>query len=502
MKLSTEQSDIIQASQKLGEGEILKIDACAGSGKTSTLVEVVKANPDKKYLYLAFNRSIADKAGTLFPGNCVSMTIHSLAYRHMFHQRKPMLGNIKVSDLRGKFPELNNYLLYELLMQYRNFLNSDGENYPSRKIRKIFSLVENGELPCMHDHYLKVFSMMTGEDQGLSDAFDCILIDESQDASPVMLSIMAKATCSKIFVGDSHQSIYGFRGAINALANQPASVVKHLSISFRSTQEVLDKANFAIGYYNNKVYEGQVPYVHMKCFSPEVKLRNEQHAIITRTNSKLVDVIAEYVDEPEKAVLLKKPEDVFKMPIAIYEFIFTKKRSFFGDLSFLNEFKDLEMLKEYAEQTGDGEIKTAIRIADKYKKFLYTLKKKAALMNKADAPVVLTNAHTSKGLEWKSVQLEDDFPDLADVFARCYLAQAEDVEYLQTLSLIERQNLIFYDLLQELNLYYVAITRAQQTVEDFTANSNYQSETVLAKHIDACLKKYKQMIKSNERIAL
>ena len=60
MNLSDEQSEIIQASQQLREGEILKIDACAGSGKTSTLVEIVKANPDKEFLYLAFNRNIAD----------------------------------------------------------------------------------------------------------------------------------------------------------------------------------------------------------------------------------------------------------------------------------------------------------------------------------------------------------------------------------------------------------------------------------------------------------
>ena len=501
MNLSDEQSEIIQASQQLREGEILKIDACAGSGKTSTLVEIVKANPDKEFLYLAFNRNIADKAGGLFPSNCVSMTIHSLAYRHLFRHQKPLLGNIKVSDLRDKFPEMNNYLLYELLVQYKDFLNSDRPSIPSRKIRKIFSLVESGQLPCMHDHYLKVFEMMTAEEQGISDSYDCILIDESQDANPVMLSIMAKASCSKIFVGDSHQSIYGFRGAINALSNQQASIVKHLSISFRSTQQVLDKANLYVDYYNHEVYDGEVPYIRMKCHSQEVQLRNEQHAIITRTNSKLVDVIHEYMDTPEEALLLKRTEEVFRMPIAMYEFRYKKKRDFFGDLAFLNDFKGLEALEEYAEETGDNEIRTAIRIAEKYKKALYVMKSKAAMMNNVQAPVVLTNAHTSKGLEWKSVQIEDDFPDLGDLYAKCYLAPVDDADYMQTLPLMERRNIVFYDFLQELNLYYVAITRAQVEVTDLSDNGMYASAEELRKHTDTCMMKHIKMMKS-ESVAL
>ena len=496
MKLSEEQSEIIKVSQQLREGEILKIDACAGSGKTSTLVEIVKANPRKEFLYLAFNRSIADKAGSIFPSNCVAMTIHSLAFRHLFHRQKPFLGNIKVSDLREHFSLLNNYKLYELLMQYKAFLNSDEDVIPTRGIQRIFNLVNEGKLPCMHDHYLKIFEMMSPKEQGLSDQFDCILIDESQDANPVMLNIIRKASCSKIFVGDSHQSIYGFRGAINALASQKASVVKHLSISFRSTQEVLDKANLYVSFFNNEVYEGQVPYIHMKCHSQTVELRNEQHAIITRTNSKLVDIIAEYMDTPEEALLLKRPDDVFKMPIALYEFMHKRKRDFFGDLAFLNDFKNKDELEDYAEETGDNEINVAIRIADKYKKMLYVMKNKAAMMNSPKAPVVLTNAHTSKGLEWKSVQIEDDFPDLGDVYARCYLAPVEDAELMESLPLVERRSIVFYDFLQELNLYYVAITRAQVEVTDLSDNGKYDNEEELSKHRDTCMAKHIKIMRA------
>jgi len=59
-----EQKEIIR--QVLKE-ERLKIKAFAGSGKTSTLKMVAEAYPDKKFLYLAFNRRIADEALEKFP---------------------------------------------------------------------------------------------------------------------------------------------------------------------------------------------------------------------------------------------------------------------------------------------------------------------------------------------------------------------------------------------------------------------------------------------------
>ncbi len=84
MRASLEQIEIIKASQGLQAGQVMKIDACAGSGKTTTLVAVANVNPQKRFLYLAFNRSIADKANQVFPANTRAMTMHSMAYRHLF----------------------------------------------------------------------------------------------------------------------------------------------------------------------------------------------------------------------------------------------------------------------------------------------------------------------------------------------------------------------------------------------------------------------------------
>ena len=77
--LTPEQERIIAISKAMQANESLKIQACAGSGKTSTLVEITKANPNAKFLYLAFNKSIVEEAKSKFPDNVSIKTTHALA---------------------------------------------------------------------------------------------------------------------------------------------------------------------------------------------------------------------------------------------------------------------------------------------------------------------------------------------------------------------------------------------------------------------------------------
>ena len=56
--LTHEQEEVVKTSKRLGTGDILLVNACAGSGKTTTCLEVAKANPNKSILYLVFNNSL------------------------------------------------------------------------------------------------------------------------------------------------------------------------------------------------------------------------------------------------------------------------------------------------------------------------------------------------------------------------------------------------------------------------------------------------------------
>ena len=81
MQLTKEQTSIISS-----DGNI-KINAVAGSGKTTTIISYAESRPKKsKILYLAFNKSVKLEASKKFKSkklfNVDVQTAHSLAFKH------------------------------------------------------------------------------------------------------------------------------------------------------------------------------------------------------------------------------------------------------------------------------------------------------------------------------------------------------------------------------------------------------------------------------------
>jgi hypothetical protein len=67
--------------------------------------------------------------------------------------------------------------------------------------------------PLDHDSYLKMWQIS----QPVLD-FDVIIFDEAQDADPVMVNIIENQSAIKLWVGDTQQQIYAWRGAVNTLS--------------------------------------------------------------------------------------------------------------------------------------------------------------------------------------------------------------------------------------------------------------------------------------------
>src|ERR1700754_2881893 len=81
MNLTKEQIAIVQSS-----GDI-EINAVAGSGKTTTLIEYARARSGEKILYLAFNRAVKMEAerklGKKGASNAEVETAYSPAFSHV-----------------------------------------------------------------------------------------------------------------------------------------------------------------------------------------------------------------------------------------------------------------------------------------------------------------------------------------------------------------------------------------------------------------------------------
>ena len=121
MELTSQQEAVV--AQRVGKGEILLVNAYAGTGKTTTLEWIARSNPDRRYLYLCFNRDNAAEARRRFPPNCECSTIHSKAW-HAVGRQFGKLGNLRPRIVMEVFHLAAPYLAVYVIDTLNVFLHS------------------------------------------------------------------------------------------------------------------------------------------------------------------------------------------------------------------------------------------------------------------------------------------------------------------------------------------------------------------------------------------
>lgn len=267
--------------------------------------------------------------------------------------------------------------------------------------------------PVTHDTYLKLFQLSAPD---LSKRWDMILFDEAQDANPVISSLVLTQNCNVVLVGDRHQQIYRFRGADNAL-NAPALESADrlwLTQSFRFGSAVAEMANVLLAR------QEETHPVIGNGGSGEVVDRLPadilRYTVLSRTVAGVIGA-ALYESMKEKRVFwvggiegykTEELEDLYWFSVDMPERMRTPRLS--------REYRDFEEYKSIAKATSDVEMNQAIGLLDKYfplPQKLQVLRRQATTSEK-DADVVVSTAHRSKGLEWDTVILNDDFSDITD----------------------------------------------------------------------------------------
>lgn len=437
-ELTTEQKEIRDCSSTLQKNESLKINAFAGAGKTSTLTAITDFMPSKNFLYLAFNSSIVNEAQSKFNSNVFVTTTHSLAYSQIIDENGYTLKKnegYSIHDLQ-RILDCSEDIAFDVLKIFSIFCNTSYENINGTRMdytartgasftyaERFYNLMKNNEIDVTHDFYLKEFSLI-GDLSRYS--FDYVLLDEAQDTNPVVLNVFKKLVGAKILVGDTHQTIYQFRGSINVMETYESTYTFYLSTTFRCTENIVADANKILSKYKGE----KVPIVS-KATKKEVK----NCAYISRTNSQLIFLIAKFEDFR----LYKDVDELFMPAIQIHLFLSNKKDSISKEFEFLKNKKDKAELVEYIERYELIELSSALRIAELFKGYLYVLRKKAKDKNNKRSKNIFITAHKSKGLEFDSVVIESDFKNLTKINNESKL-------------------------IEEANLLYVAITRARYKI--------------------------------------
>lgn len=141
--LTQEQTLILKA---FTIGETFKVNAYAGTGKTFTLRALAEANPQRRFLYVGFNRRIVDEAQLVFPQGYVSCkTAHQLAYARTpdyVRERvtadtqdllKTMTQWVQTSTHLGKLTDVTSLCETLLMPALQQFKQSDLLSMPAQK---------------------------------------------------------------------------------------------------------------------------------------------------------------------------------------------------------------------------------------------------------------------------------------------------------------------------------------------------------------------------------
>lgn len=478
MQLTNEQQSV------LATNENLVINAVAGSGKTTTLIEYARTRPSNcKILYLAFNKTVKTEAQSKFKAagimNVQVETAHSLAFDwvvkpgvyklttgYKVYEWRDMLG-INTGDLHTDFilaGHVNRFISYfcnsnATRVQDLDYLAvlSDPKakgfvkNYYKQLeayTRTALAKMDKAEIAVTHDFYLKKFQLLEPILH-----YDYILFDEGQDASAAMLHVFLRQPGIKIIVGDVHQQIYGWRFAINSLQSVSFPVY-YLSHSFRFNDEVAFVANKVLSWKKQLKHAPAVQVIGrgpgsspstLKATLGRSNLTLLLHAIMLWQNGGLQKLYFEghinsYTFAEEGASLY----DVLNL--------YNGKHAKIRD-RLIAGMKTMKELEDYISKTEDNSLAIIVELVKEYGNQLPGLieeLKSHHVSSKEEAEMIFSTVHKCKGMEYDEVTLLNDF--------------ITEEKLRKAIQAIGTEKIGQHDLnrlSEEVNILYVALTRAK-----------------------------------------
>jgi DNA helicase-2/ATP-dependent DNA helicase PcrA len=329
------------------------VEAVAGSGKTTTIVEAANRIPSNfRCLFLAFNKSIAEELKSRLPAHVEARTMNSLGAGIVFkHAGRRSLTQDKLdrvvketitrSELGSEFIPTFKFPLRCVVRCMKNLgVRPDelvGDTWVAIREQVIAEcddldaeFLESWEFK--GQKFFEVLSRLASlaidvtvraEDIDFDDQiylpiyhgwklrpYDFIFVDESQDLSPSnrkLLKLVSNRYTRFCFVGDSRQAIYSFRGAdsrsLQAIKEEFGADSLPLSICYRCPKDVVRMAQglapeieYHGGNEDGKVSVGTVN------FNPDAFKAND--LIVCRLNAPLVRAAIQLAKKGKRCVIL------------------------------------------------------------------------------------------------------------------------------------------------------------------------------------------------------
>lgn len=465
------------------------ISACAGSGKSTSIVSIIKLIPSsQKCIFLAFNKSVAEELSIKLKDikNASVRTSHSLGYAILrrnvgndieldeYKYRTFLKSNIAdlttVQDSIQTRQQLSEYLdVIYVLFNFARF------NY-CQSVKEIDEIAKKYNIPIQYDECDVVLKLMEWGKRHtevvdftdmvwlpvelnmkpLGLQYDWVLVDEAQDQSIISIELFKK--CFKrgtrsVCVGDPAQSIYSFAGsseeAFKKICDMPNTQVFDLPISYRCDKNIVKLANNYVPTMLSRDTAGDGIVLH-GCHIIDLK---DNDMVLARTKAPLVKLYTKLLKRGKNCYI--KGQDIGSNLIKILEDYDIEdlnprldKDGVFMRL-YNKLFKDRNNLMEkrgmdYDDATLSSSImeeydtiNTLTVLSEKCKTKTELIAHIKNIFTNEEKGICLSTVHKAKGLE------------ADNVYILCHSAMPSKLAQQE------------WEKKQEINLIYVAYTRAK-----------------------------------------
>ena len=309
--------------------ENLIVNAVAGSGKTSTILEAMNRLPqDQRCLFVAFNKHIADELAAKVPMQAEARTLHSLGMQVLRDNRS---GRMKVN--KNKVANLIKYKMFDLDKQKKKCFTVLKPLCQLMALIKAHEHSDSSHWEELAEHYgvetredltnnLDILMELDRKQTSVIDFddmiyqpiifgypfpnYDVVFVDEAQDLNPIQMTFVQRLKSRIIAVGDTNQAIYGFRGAdTNAISNLTARIgakTLPLSICYRCPKSVVAEAKKLVPHIEtfSGSPEGSVQNISLNSFREQV---TADAYVLCRVTADLVEECMEQIRRGRKATV-------------------------------------------------------------------------------------------------------------------------------------------------------------------------------------------------------
>ena len=251
------------------------------------------------------------------------------------------------------------------------------------------------QLPLGHDGYLKLWALGRPV-----IAAEYILLDGAQDSNPAVLGVLAAQRSQIVYVGDRHQQIYEWRGAVNAMDRITSCREAYLTRSFRFGPAIAAAATAVIEMLGEtKPLEGN-PAVRSS-IGPVAS----PSAILARTNAGVMTEVIGMLDVQRTPHLVGGVNELLRL----LDDVTALKAGQPGSCPEFIGFSSWDEVVQFAESEEGESLRMFVQLVQRFGELHLLWALRRVSDSEARADVVISTAHKAKGREWDTVRLSPDF---------------------------------------------------------------------------------------------